>query len=139
VQTTAGVRLQRQRLLLLVMVMLRRKERTAAAAAAARRRKSQTRASLLTDTEQVVQLIKGIEYCQNTAVLQRFAGERLREAEEKLKVQTRVVEALRKQLKEETDTLLRAKAFSLTLAGRSLVNAWCAMKEKEVARCKEFF
>ncbi len=45
----------------------------------------------LTDPEQVVQLIKGIEYCHNTAMSQRFAGERARSADEKLQAQTRVV------------------------------------------------
>jgi hypothetical protein len=94
----------------------------------------------------------GIEYNQNTAVSLKFASERVREAEEKLKAQTKVVDRLKAQLKEETDALSWAKAFSLqsTAAYTSSklrpvdvdairLNAWRAMNEKQAAKDSRFF
>jgi hypothetical protein len=106
----------------------------------------------ITDTLQVVQLIKGIEYCHNIVVSQRLASERSLLADGKLKQQASVVELLKKQVKEESETLSCLKAFSLKSTAEHVINklcpadveaiqfkAWRAMKEKEAESSKVFF
>jgi hypothetical protein len=74
------------------------------------------------------------------------------EAEAQVKAKTKVVEALKKQLKEQADTLSQVTKYSLqrreaaaTNAGCPpdvegiRVNAWRVKKEKQAARSKVFF
>jgi hypothetical protein len=58
----------------------------------------------------------GIEYCQNTAASQQSARERTLEADAQVRAQTKVLDALKAQLLEETATLSQVTAFSLESA-----------------------
>ncbi len=94
----------------------------------------------------------GIEYCQNTVASQKFARDRVLEAEAQVRAQTKVFEALKVQLKEQAETLLRVTAFSLQSTAAFVtntvclvdvdairVNAWHAKNEKQAAKSRVFF